>query len=168
MSTKPQEKQAWSGLQQTSRTDSIPFPRANPRKSSFGSAIGDYSSRAGYHFTEFSSHQKHPYGSRSSFFKRQSFNDDYSESEFSRPLKEIGEQDGLDFKMQVKDETYSTSSSYGRMSQQKNTHQIDHFLVVVMGEEFDGVKFKSQPNTRFSTASLLKAPEANDLTLPDF
>ena len=44
--------------------------------------------------------------------------------------------------------------------------RVEH--VVVMGHEFDGVKTKASPNTRFAAACLFKPPEASDLTMPDF
>lgn len=70
-----------------------------------------------------------------------------------------------------KEETISTASSSGQQTTQgasKRKVAIDNFKVTVLGDVFDGVKYKTEPKHSFAAAILCKAPEASDLSAPDF
>lgn len=70
-----------------------------------------------------------------------------------------------------KEETISTASSSGQQTHQavpKRKLVIDNFKVTVLGDVFDGVKYKTEPKHSFAAAILCKAPEASDLSAPDF
>lgn len=71
----------------------------------------------------------------------------------------------------MKEETISTASSTGQQTSQLDSKRkpvIDNFKVTVLGDVFDGVRYKTEPKHSFAAAILCKAPEASDLRAPDF
>ena len=172
MTSEWKDKQAGNGLKQYSKIDAATFPRSNTRKGSFASAICDKVARTPQCQSKWppTSCSKNAYAGRGSYYKKPSFQDDSSESDYQRVEKGSLESTSSATKIQAKDETYSTSSSFGggKPNNFKSELLIDNFKVVVMGDEFDGIKTKGQPNNRFAAACLFKPPEANELTMPDF
>jgi hypothetical protein len=109
-------------------------------------------------------------GTRKSRYE--SFHLDVSESDANHPLEGVktvnatpNESDGL------KEETISTASSSGQQTNQgasKRKETIDNFKVTILGDVYDGVRYKTEPKHSFAAAILCKAPEASDLSAPDF
>ena len=171
MNSEWRDRQAGNGLNQQSSNDAATFSKACPRKGSYTSNINDKVARA----PNFQSRwppatNKTQFSDRGSYYKKSSFQEDSSESEYQRVEKLSPDSESPAIRSVFKDENYSTSSSYGgnKASYSKIDILIDNFKVVVMGNEFDGIKVKGQPNDRFAAACLFKSPEANELALPDF
>ena len=169
MTSQRKDNKAGNGLNQHSKIDAVSFPKSNPRKGSLASAICDKvaSTPNQPRWPPLSS--KHPQTGRNTYCKKPSFQDESSEGEFHR-VDRGSPETSTALKPQAKDDNCSTASSFGGLKQSyyKSEQLIDNFKVVVMGDEFDGIKTKGQPNTRFAAACLFKPPEANELKLPDF
>ncbi len=71
-------------------------------------------------------------------------------------------------KSDYKDEVISTSSSVEQSKSSQDQSAIEHFKVVIMGDIFDGIKYKNLHQSKFAAASLYQSPEAIDLVIPDF
>ena len=170
MKSEWKDKQAGDGLNQHSKIDAATFPKSNPRKGSYSSALCDKAARTPNQPKWAPVSAKQAQGNRSSFYKKPSFQDDSSEGEFQRVDRGSPVATSSALKLVSKEENYSTASSFGgaKPSYYESVQLIDNFKVVVMGDEFDGIKTKGQPNTRFAAACLFKPPEANELALPDF
>ena len=165
------DKQAGNGLNQYSKIDAAAFPKSTARKASFASALCDKPLRTPNQCSaRWPQGTKHGLAGRSSFHKTPSFQDDSSEGEFQRVGRESPDYTSSVLKTTTREEDYSTASSFGgfKPSNYKSEQPIDNFKVVVLGDEFDGIKNKGLPNNRFAAACLFKPPEANELKLPDF
>jgi len=109
-------------------------------------------------------------GTRTRKCRYESFHLDGSETDGNNQVEVTkttcpNESDGL------KEETISTASSSGQQTHQGTTKRrvaIDNFKVTVLSEVFDGVRHKTEPKHSFAAAILCKAPEASDLSAPDF
>ena len=164
------DNKAGNGLNQYSNLDAATFPKSNPRKGSYASALCDKAIRTPNPSSlRWPPMSKNPRGGRCSFYTKASFQDDSSEGEFQRVDR--GSPDPYSaMKIAANQENYSTASSFGGPKQDnyQSKQPIDNFKVVVLGDEFDGIKTKGLPNNRFAAACLFKPPEANELKLPDF
>ena len=171
MTSESTDKPARNGLNQYSNFDADTFSKSNTRKGSFTSSVCDRvaqsSCQARWPQTNYKNYAN---GGRGSNYKKQSFRDDSTEGEYQKVDNGSSDYGATTTKHQSTDDTRSTElrKEGPQFSNFTSESIIDFFKVVVMGDEFDGIKAKALPNARFAAASAFKSPEANDLCLPYF
>ena len=144
------------------------FPKKNPTKGSnaanFDRVHGNRRGESNQNWT-----QKFPKAPRSTYLRKPSDQEEVSEREFKKPARPRSPDDEPLYRPILKDEANSTASSEGqpKPTLAGPTKPIDDFMVAVMGDVFDGIKYQGKHHRKFAAASLCAAPEANQLLMPD-
>ena len=162
------EKRAGSGLNLNSIIDAATLPQSKTRKSSYGASFGDRVCLGHQPFWLNQNNSSSLAGRGYNCRNHYDHHGEPTEVDQRRAEREGLDSASSDLKFAYRDETCSTSSSNGKQTCNKSNVAIDHFRIVVMGDEYDGVKHKVKLNTRFSAACVFRPPEANQLALPDF
>lgn len=154
-------------------------PSAKDRKGSFAGALNNEKSgpNQGYAPVDRANSKFHPRtaktykpGTRTRKCRYESFHLDGSETDGNNQV-ESTKTNSPNESENLKEETISTASSSGQQTHQGTTKMrqvIDNFKITILSEVFDGVRHKNEPKHSFAAAILCKAPEASDLSAPDF
>ena len=144
------------------------FPKKNHTKGSnaanFDRVHGNRRGESNQNWT-----QKFPKAPRSNYLRKPSDQEEVSEREFKKVARSRSPDDEPLYRPILKDEANSTASSEGQAkpAEAGPTKPIEDFLVGVLGDVFDGIKYQGKHHLKFAAASSCAAPEANQLLLPE-